>query len=110
MCATYILLEDSPYYSDEIFTNIQSDIWNYSNNDDCIILVGDFNARTSTNSDFVETVGDKYLANTHNTFIVNCNRNNQNSHLSNHGKNIVDLCHYLPEGTFLHREQGLQNA
>ena len=59
-----------PYYSDAIFTNIQSDIMNYSKNDDCIIFVGDFNARTSTNSDFVEIVGNKYLANTHNTFIA----------------------------------------
>ena len=92
LCATYIPLEGSPYYSDEISANIQSDILNYSKNDDCIILVGDLNARISTNSDLVTTVGDKYLANTHNAFIVNCNRNNQYSHLNNHGKNILDLC------------------
>ena len=92
LCAIYIPPDCSPYYLDGIFTNIQSDILNYSKNDDFIILVGDFNARTSTNSDFVETVGDKYLANTHNAFIVNCNRNNQDSHLNNHRKNILDLC------------------
>ena len=41
---------------------------------------------TSINSDFVETIGDKYLANTHNALIVNCNRNNQDSHLNNHSR------------------------
>ena len=73
---------------------------NFSQNDDCVVLIGDFNARTSTNSDFVETVGDKYLANTHNTCIVNCNKNKQDPHLNNHNKNIVDLCHYLFESIF----------
>ena len=45
LCVTYIPPEGSPYYSDEILTNIQSDTLNYSKNDDCIILAGDFNAR-----------------------------------------------------------------
>ena len=75
-----------------IFTNIQSDILNYSKNDDCVILVGDFNARASTISDFVETVGDKYLANSYNASLISYSRNNQDSHLNNHGKNLLDLC------------------
>ena len=57
---------------------------NYSNND-CIILLGDSDVRTS---EFVETIGDKYLGN---TFIVNCNRNNQDTHLNSHDKIFMQV-------------------
>ena len=55
ICAAYVPPANSKYCSDEIFSNIAKDIIFYSGNDDCIILVGDFNARTSNKPDFIDT-------------------------------------------------------
>ena len=53
ICAAYVPPANSKYYSDEIFSSIEKDITFYSRNGDCMILVGDFNARTSNKPDFI---------------------------------------------------------
>ena len=47
LCALYIPPSNSPYYSDDIFVNLQDDIMNFGKNEDCILLVGDMNGRSA---------------------------------------------------------------
>ena len=47
MCIIYFPPSNSPYYSDEIFVNLQDDIMKFGKNEDCICLLGDINGRTA---------------------------------------------------------------
>ena len=45
----------APYFDDELFDELDSDIMNYSNNSNGkILLIGDFNSRTGSFADFIE--------------------------------------------------------
>ena len=52
LCSVYIPPRDSPYFDPGIFTNLENDINNLKN-DYSIVLMGDFNARTGTENDFI---------------------------------------------------------
>ena len=98
ICAAYVPPVNSKYYSDEIFSNIEKDITFYSRNGDCIILVGDFNARTSNKPDFIDTsVNDKSFEiidapQDVQSVSINTGRNNYDSHSNKHGDRILDIC------------------
>ena len=85
-------------YSDEIFSNIEKDITFYSRNGDCIILVGDFNARASNKPDFIDTsMNDKNFEiidapQDVQSVSINTGRNNYDSHSNKHGDRILDIC------------------
>ena len=98
ICAAYVPSANSKYYSDEIFINIEKDITFYSRNGDCIILVGDFNARTSNNPDFIDTsMNDKSFEvidapQDVQSVSINTGRNNYDSYSNKHGDRILDIC------------------
>ena len=98
ICAAYVPPANSKYYSDEIFSNIEKDITFYSRNGDCIILVGDFNVRTSNKPDFIDTaMNDKSFEiidapQDVQCVSINTGRNNYDSHSIKHGDSILDIC------------------
>ena len=98
ICAAYVPPANSKYYSDEIVSNIEKDITFYSRNGDCIILVGDFNARTSNMPDFIDTaVNDKSFEiidapQDVRSVFISTGRNNYDSHSNKHGDSILDNC------------------
>ena len=70
----------------------------YSRNGDCIILVSDFNARTSNKPDFIDTaMNDKSFEiidapQDVQSVSINTGRNNYDSHSNKHGDSILDIC------------------
>ena len=95
MCVAYIPPENSNYYKvrgQDTFSYIENDILRYS----ClgkIALLGDFNARTSTESDFID--GDSDIDTNDNEYHVDkaiLLRNSQDNILCQRGKKVIDLC------------------
>ena len=64
----------------------------YCQNGDCILLAGDFNARTAKEPDFADSTGDKFLNKKLQTSFVTSKKNNQDHKINNHGKNLLELC------------------
>ena len=97
ICAAYVPLDNSKYYSDEIVSNIEKDITFYSRNGDCIILVGDFNAGTSSKPDFIDTIMNAKsfeiidAPQDVQNVSINTGRNNYDSHSNKHGDSILDI-------------------
>jgi hypothetical protein len=60
VCGVYIPPEMSPYFDDEIFEELENDIVNFSKKGN-IMLLGDFNARTSNLKDFVSKEGNTFI-------------------------------------------------
>jgi hypothetical protein len=56
----YISPENSLYCVGDPFSEIQNEFLNFSTNYDYIYLLGDFNARTDEEPDFVETNYDEF--------------------------------------------------
>ena len=98
ICEAYVPPANSKYYFDEIFSNIEKDITFYSRNGDCIILVGDFDARTSNKPDFIDTsMNDKSFEiidapQDVQSVFINTGMNNYDSHSNKHGYRILDIC------------------
>ena len=54
----YIPLNQSKYYDNNSFDQLERDIINFQNSGYSVVLLGDFNARTKTSIDYVETDED----------------------------------------------------
>ena len=54
----YIPPNQSKYYDNNSFDQLERDIINFQNSGYSVVLLGDFNARTKTSSDYVETDED----------------------------------------------------
>ena len=62
VCCIYIPPDRSPYFDDELFDELDSDIMNYSNNSNGkILLIGDVNNQTGSLSDFIEAHIDDHM-------------------------------------------------
>ena len=98
ICASYVPPANSKYYSDVIFSNIEKDTTFYSRNGDCIILVGDFKARTSNKPDFIDTAMNEKsfeiidAPQDVQSVSINTGRNNYDSHSDKHGDSILYIC------------------
>lgn len=95
VCIIYISPQTSAYSKrrDDIFPLIEADIARLSSLGSCL-LMGDFNARTGVEPDFILNDTCKYL-NVHSTYIVDTPiaRNNVDTHtVDMHGKLLLDMC------------------
>ena len=95
LCSVYISPQGSSFshQRDDIFSLIENDLTQFSTLGECMVL-GDFNARTSVDADFIVNDSDKYLdvdiAYHVDTPIL---RNNLDTHLiDSHGKSLLHLC------------------
>lgn len=96
LCAIYIPPNESPYYSDEIFQTLQSEILQFQSQGS-ILLMGDMNARTGREIDYIESQGYAFVSD------VQINRNkqferprqNHDNILNKNGKQLLQLCKSL---------------
>ena len=95
LCSCYIPPRDSPYFDPDIFEDLENDINTFKNNYS-VVLVGDFNARTGTEIDF--------LIDEHNNFIPSDdpplpteipNRKSFDNQVNEHGKCLLQICKSL---------------
>ena len=108
LAAFYLPCEGSIHYSNEVFDNFVHDvIYIKSRFDLPLCLLGDFNARTGTLNDFLESK-DKVLNLTGFDFSdddddtdilkalqesgITTNRYNNDSHVNNNGKKLIEIC------------------
>jgi hypothetical protein len=73
LCGTYIPPEKSAYFDNEIFDELENDIIHFESKGNIMIL-GDFNGRTSTIDDFVSKDGTNYINDLSNEIIQSKNR------------------------------------
>lgn len=60
LCAIYILPSNSPYYTEEIFQELQKEIIHFQSLG-LILICGDLNARTGKEKDYIEVDGNKHI-------------------------------------------------
>lgn len=95
ICNVYVSPAGSSYSlrRDDIFTLIEKDISRFSKQGKCI-LMGDFNARTNIEPDFVANDTCKYL-NVHSDYIVDTpilRKNIDTKNIDSHGKLLLEMC------------------
>jgi len=96
LCATYIPPYESPYYNEDIFPTLQSEIV-YFQSLGSVLLMGDLNARTGKEADYITSDGDKYINNSHiyqRKHFTKARQNYDNT-INRHGKQVLQLCKSL---------------
>ena len=87
----YIAPERSAYFEKERFDELENDIACFSSRGNVMIL-GDFNARTSTHNDYISKDGNQFI----NDISENClqakQRHNFDHQINNHGQQLIRLC------------------
>ena len=97
MCVAYIPPENSPVYKargQNTLEFIEKDIMYYYNLGS-VILVGDLNARTGTELDFIENDVEKHQTDNNEFYILDKNivqRNSEDKTLCKRGKTLIELC------------------
>ena len=108
--AVYIACEDSDYHNNSMFDNIAEDILNFNCNLNIpVLMIGDFNSRTSTIDDFVtldESIApllgvcyeenDIFNSNTEMERLgITTLRSNMHNKNNNNGYKLIELCKVL---------------
>ncbi|KAG1932341.1 kinesin-like protein KIF13A [Pimephales promelas] len=96
LCATYIPPYESPYYNEDIFPTLQSEIV-YFQSVGSVLLMGDLNARMGKEADYITSDGDKYINNSHiyqRKHFTKARQNYDNT-INRHGKQVLQLCKSL---------------
>ncbi len=96
LCASYIPPRESPYYNEDIFSTLQSEII-YFQSLGPVLLMGDLNARTGREADYISSDGDKYINSSH-TYQqkrLTKARQNYDNTVNTHGKQVLHLCKSL---------------
>ena len=104
----YIPPENSPYSSQDAFIEIENELIDYFHSESCIMLLGDFNAKTKTMNDLLDMneqtldIADDIdvfydLCTDIQTTMLQCNMNiertsRDESNCNNHGHRLIDLC------------------
>jgi hypothetical protein len=98
LCLAYIIPSNSFYANqstDEVLENIESDIVNRYSGKGNIILCGDLNARTGSESDCIQDdSNDEHLPlyENYNSVIIQEKRCSHDCKVDNRGKKLLDLC------------------
>jgi hypothetical protein len=87
----YIPPERSSYYDEEIFDDLENDIVYFSKKGN-VMLLGDFNARTSKLEDFVSNKGNTFINDITETAFQPKIRESFDSYINKHGKNLIEIC------------------
>ena len=90
MCCIYPPIK-STYFDQEIFENLEADILHYSQKGN-VMLLGDFNARTSKLEDFISHEGNTFINDTTENSFIPVERNNFDGTINQHGKWLIELC------------------
>ena len=95
VCAIYIPPSESPYFSEDTFHILETEISHFQAQGN-VLICGDTDACTGTLTDLTDPQGDKYFTNGNifNTFTLP-HRNNSDQVINKSGKELVQLCRSL---------------
>ena len=79
------------YFDPEIFEEFEKDIIHFSSKAN-VTTLGDFNARTSKQEDFVSNEGNEYIPDTSENSFYLKERQNFDTSINNHGKKLIEIC------------------
>ena len=105
LCALYIPPVDSPYFDDNIFETLSSEITHFQAQGN-VILFGDLNARTGIEPDVLDPKGNDHVFGRTPLFTTPTlpHRNNLDSAMNQSGREVVHLCRasglYIVNGRF----------
>ena len=93
VCCIYIPPDGSPYYDDELFDELDSDIMNYNNNSNGkLLLISDFNSRTGSLSDFIEAHIDDHMLSHSIALSITSKRKFFDGSTNKNSKRLIKLC------------------
>ena len=94
ICAVYMPPDSSPYFKDDIFYDLNSDINDLINSKIPTLLCGDFNGRTGSLLDFIPHTGGEHTPDLLGsvTTQINTHRRNSDPECNSHGKKLINLC------------------
>ncbi len=93
LCTLYIPPHDSPYYKEQSFLKLQTDILHFQSRGH-ILIRGDLNARTGREIDYVNIVNNNHITNDtmfHSSLIITP-RNSYDCSVNTNGKQVLNLC------------------
>lgn len=88
----YIPPQNSSYYENYTFDDVSSDIMNFGHDNQKILLMGDFNARTSILKDYNKAKDDQYTQTQHLASEIQVSRKNFDGQTNSHGHALLDIC------------------
>ena len=96
LCALYIPPSESPYYNEEIFENLHSQINDFQAQGK-VLICGDLNARTGSLPDFTSDDGNNHiLGSSFPQDLMNLHfRNTSDKIINKNGKSLIELCKNL---------------
>ncbi|XP_056588353.1 uncharacterized protein LOC130408891 [Triplophysa dalaica] len=94
LCAIYIPPLESPYFQEETFQNIEQEISHFQAQGN-VLLMGDLNARTGKELDFLESQGTRFLTGNNNLYPSYPARENCDQTVNAHGRQLLKLCRGL---------------
>ncbi|EDO38264.1 predicted protein [Nematostella vectensis] len=95
ICACYIPPSNSPYFDDEVFSNLENDIALFKGHGK-ILLLGDMNARTGNLRDYPENTDSRHTVDHfYPTPADSLKRKNLDSQINSNGKSLIELCKAL---------------
>ena len=104
LCTIYVPPSDSPYYSEEIFPHLHTQICRFQAQGK-VLICGDLNARTGTHPDSYSESGNKHIFGQNfprNT--TNLPRHNSDPQINKNGRDLLQLCQslglYIVNGRF----------
>ncbi|XP_048053738.1 uncharacterized protein LOC125272717 [Megalobrama amblycephala] len=95
LCAIYIPPSESPYYNENIFETLHSQI-NHFQAQGCVLICGDLNARTGSLLDYAtENVNNYIFGQSFQQNKIHFSRTNSVSQINKNGRLLFELCRSL---------------
>lgn len=94
LCAVYIPPLESPYFQEETFQNIEREISHFQAQGN-VLLMGDLNARTGAELDFIESHGSRFITGNNHLYPSHPSRQNCDETVNAHGRQLLQLCRGL---------------
>ena len=95
MCTAYIPPSDSPYYNENSFSVLEDEISSYQTQGN-VLICGDLNTRTGSESDLINAQGDKHIPGQINIPSPSQqSRYNFDKTVNRNGQQLLQLCRTL---------------
>ena len=91
LCIVYNPPENSKYCNKDLYEELSTDLMRKSTSNQPVVLIGDFNSRTGSLTDF-ENTDDKHIEYTIGRKVFPKPRKNQDTMVNNMGKKLVEFC------------------
>ena len=91
VCAIYIPPTESPYFNEDTFYDLESEI-NHFQSLGNVMICGDLNSRTGEGLDFINTQGDSFITGDNIHVPVYSPRQNYDKITNAHGRELLRLC------------------